>query len=92
MDRESPEITYYALIDDESPAEEASGLVRRVHVKPRHIDEAFGRDGQWHPTEYLDRYYLLGSMDQDHVEVSAEVAEQLLERWRAKWAAEETKE
>lgn len=77
-------ITYYALIDDDGSVESASGLVRRIHASPRHVDEVIGNDLQWHPTEYLDRYYILGSTDRDHVEVSAEFAEKLLDGWRRK--------
>lgn len=79
-------VTYYAMIDDDGSAEDAFGLVRRIHAEPLAIDEAVGNDLEWHPTEYLRRYYLLGSTDIDHVEVSAEFAEQLMARWRAKRA------
>lgn len=74
---------YFALIPDYGTAEDAIGLVRRVHTQPIPTDEAIGNDLEWHPTEYL-RLYWLGHNDQDHVEVSAEFAAQLLERWRAK--------
>jgi hypothetical protein len=82
MADDEPVITYYALIKDDGTAEDATGLVRRVHTKPIHHDEAIGNDLEWHPTEYLDRYYLRGTMDREHVEVTAEFAEALLEKWR----------
>jgi hypothetical protein len=87
MENEAPAVTYYALIRDDGTAEDATGLVRRTHTQPFHTDEAVGNDLEWHPTEYLDRYYILGTMDQEHVEVTAEFAEALLGRWRAKRAA-----
>ena len=87
MENETPQVTYYALIADDGSAEDATGLVRRVHTSPRKTDEVIGNDLEWHPTDYLDRYYILGSMDREHVEVSAEFAEALLDRWRAERAA-----
>ena len=88
MDSETPRVTYYALIRDDGTADDATGLVRRTHTTPWPTDEAIGNDLYWHPTEYLNRYYLLGSTDRDHVEVSAEFAEGLLARWRAERAAQ----
>jgi hypothetical protein len=82
MENEATAVTYYALIEDNGTADDATGLVRRTHTKPFYKDEAIGNDLEWHPTEYLDRYYILGTMDREHVEVSAEFAEALLERWR----------
>jgi hypothetical protein len=82
MENGTPKISYYALIEDNGTAEDAFGLVRRIHAEPLAIDEAIGNDLEWHPSEYLSRYYILGTMDIDHVEVSAEFAEALLERWR----------
>lgn len=75
---------YFALLRESGNAETASGLVRRIHTKPRPTDEVIGNDLEWHPTEYLYLYWL-GHNDQAHVEVSAEFAAQLIERWRAKW-------
>lgn len=74
---------YFALIPDSGTAEEATGLVRRLPTSPRPTDEAVGRDLEWHPTEYLARYYILGTMDQDRVEITPELAATLLARWRA---------
>jgi hypothetical protein len=83
MEQETPAVQYFALLRDGGTAETASGLVRRIHTKPGPTDEVIGNDLQWHPTEYL-RLYRLGHNDQAHVEVSAEFADQLVERWRAK--------
>lgn len=81
---------YFALLRDGGTAENASGLVRRTHTTPIPTDEAIGQDLLWHPTEYL-RLYRLGHNDQDHVEISAEFATQLIESWRTKQAVEDTK-
>lgn len=83
MEQDTPDVRYYALIRDGGTAEQATGLVRRVHTGPSPTDEAIGNDLQWHPTDYLTRYYVLGSMDREHVEISAADAERLIARWRA---------
>lgn len=90
MEDKGPNVTYYAMIEDDGTAEDAFGLVRRIHAEPIAIDEAIGNDLEWHPTEYLRRYYLLGSTDIDHVEVTAQFAEALLARWRAERAGRES--
>lgn len=82
MKHETPAVQYFALLRDGGTAETATGLVRRTHTTPAPTDEAVGRDLLWHPTDYL-RLYRLGHNDQDHVEVSAQFAGELIERWRA---------
>ncbi|OBB88665.1 hypothetical protein A5779_00125 [Mycolicibacterium peregrinum] len=42
---------------------------------------------QWHPTEYLCKYFL-GHNDVDHEEISADEAQAIIDRWRAKWTKE----
>jgi hypothetical protein len=86
MDQDEPTVQYFALIRDGGTAEEAIGLVRRVHTRPLPTDEVLGNDLEWQPTEYLERYYVLGSTDGDHVEITAELAAQLIDRWRAQAA------
>jgi hypothetical protein len=86
MEQEPPAVQYFALVPDCGTAEEATGLVRRIHTQPMPTDEVLQNDLEWHPTEYL-RLYWLGHNDHDHVEVSAEFAAQLLQRWRAQSAA-----
>ena len=83
-----PKITYYARLGGGRTRDNPSGLVRRIHVTPP-IDEAFGRDLSWHPTEYLERYYMRGTHDIDHVEITPDEAEVILGRWRIKWAQED---
>lgn len=90
MEQDEPVVQFFALIRDGGSAEDATGLVRRVHTRPLPTDEAIGNDLEWHPTDYLDRYYILGSMDREHVEITAEFAAQLIERWRAQAAARRT--
>ncbi|HEY1574422.1 MAG TPA: hypothetical protein VGG05_24005 [Pseudonocardiaceae bacterium] len=86
MDNE-PTVQYFALIKDGGSAEDATGLVRRVHTQPRPTDDAIGNDLDWHPTDYLERYHVLGTMDREHVEITADAANRILARWRAQAAA-----
>jgi hypothetical protein len=87
MEQDEPSVQYYALIKDDGTVEQATGLVRRVHTRPLPTDEAIGNDLDWHPTDYLERYYLRGSMDREHVEITADRAAQLVDRWHAQAAA-----
>ena len=79
---DEPTVRYFALIKDGGPLEEATGLVRRLPTTPRPTDEAIGNDLEWHPTDYLERYYTLGTMDRENVELTGELADELLARWR----------
>lgn len=83
-----PQITYYAILGADRTRENPSGLIRRIHTSPRTTDEAFGRNMHWHPTEYLRKYFL-GHNDDDHEEISAEEAQAVIARWRAKWSRED---
>lgn len=80
-------VTYYARLAGEHTPEDPSGIVRRTHSTPP-IDEVFGRDMAWHPTEYLRRYYL-GHNDVDHVEIDEESAKAILDQWCAEWTKED---
>lgn len=82
-----PKITYYALVDDGYPPEHPTGIVRRTHTEPLPVDEAFGRNLQWHPTEFLYRHWL-GHNEQDYVEISEEAAQAVIARWREEWREE----
>ncbi len=81
------DVTYYALLAGGRTRENPSGLVRRTHTSPP-VDEVFTRDLTWRPTEYLERYRL-GHNDTDHVQITAEEAETLLDGWRARWPVED---
>lgn len=92
-DSNEPAVRYYALIDDERGypdgwrARRITGLVRRTATRPVPTDEALGRDFEWSPTEYLQRYN--PGTDEPHEEISAESAERLIESWRASWTSRE---
>ncbi|OBB95860.1 hypothetical protein [Mycolicibacterium peregrinum] len=84
----TPDITYYAKLAANRTRQNPSGIVRRIHTSSGPTDEAFGRDLQWHPTEYLRRYRL-GHNDVDHEEITAGEAQVVIDRWCIKWANED---
>lgn len=78
-----PTVTYYAKIDETHPRTEPRGLVRRRIVDAVAHEEAFTRNLRWEPTEYLRRY-ALGHNDIDHVEVTAQEADEFVRRMSRK--------
>lgn len=86
MAQDQPTVRYFALVSDGGIAAAATGLVRRIQAGPVPTDEELGPDLRWRPSDYLQLYHL-GHNDQDHVEVTAEFAAQLVAGWRAKAAA-----
>jgi hypothetical protein len=74
-------VSYYALLALGRTRENPSGLVRRTHTDPP-VDEVLHRDLTWHPTEYLT-LYRLGLNDNDHVEITKDEVNAILDRVRA---------
>ena len=85
-----PKITYYATLAAGATRDDPSGIVRRIHTMPVPTDEAFGRNMQWHRTEYLHRYWQ-GHNDIDHVDITADEAQALIDQWCAEWAQEDAR-
>ncbi len=79
-----PEVTYYALLDDDGAI---SGILRRRHIRPVPIDETFRRDLSWQSSEFLRKYYL-GHTDSDYKEIAPEDAARIIAEWTRKWARE----
>ncbi|MFC4908915.1 hypothetical protein [Actinomadura gamaensis] len=77
-----PDTTYYALVNDDHPAERPAGLVRRIHTVPVPTDEILTRDLTWQPTDFLHRYWL-GHNDQDYVEITEAHADAVIDAWRS---------
>jgi len=78
---------YYAAIGLGRGREDPDGLIRRRLVEPGPVDEALQRDLTWRWTAGLTRWER-GEIDSEFVEISAEQAQRLIERFRAKWTAE----
>jgi hypothetical protein len=83
MSAEEPRLIYYAVIPAGRTRETPTDLIRRTQVGPSLIDEELRRDGRWHPSDFLDRYHMLGSTDIPYQEITAEEAARIIARWRA---------
>lgn len=79
------EVTYYAIVDDLSSRESPAGVLRRIRHAQGQRDEAFDRDLKWSPTSL---FYSAerGNLDNKFYEISAEEAERIVERIRARTA------
>src|SRR5215218_847257 len=81
-EREMLPVSFFAVVlEPGNPRDRPAGLVRRIHTAPVPTDESLHRDLQWHPSEYLRRYWL-GHNELDHVEISEEEAEAVIAHWR----------
>lgn len=81
-------ITYYALIDDESTRDRPAGILRRL-VDPdgSFVDEGLRRDLGWRRTSIIVEWERAEATD-DLVEIPEDEANRIIERFRARWAAE----
>lgn len=79
--------TYYALLRTGRTVQDPSGILRRTHVVPAPIDEAFGRDRAWHPTPSISMHFM-NQLDWDLEEIDEVTAMAVLERWTRKWNQE----
>lgn len=77
---------YYALLLEGDSRISPSGLARReIDDNGDLRDEAFKKDGSWGYTPVIASAER-GDMTFDLVEVTAEEADRIVERFRAKWA------
>ncbi len=81
--------TYYAIMDYRSTPEEPAGLARRRTLDTGGFqDEALNQALEWEFTPLIVAWKRAESTD-DLVEISAEEAGRIVERFRAKWGAQE---
>ncbi len=80
--------TYYAIMDYRSTPEEPAGLARRRTLDTGGFqDEALNQALEWEFTPLIVAWKRAESTD-DLVEISAEEADRIVERFRAKWGAQ----
>jgi hypothetical protein len=79
--------TYYAIIDHRATREDPAGIARRRPLEAGGFrDEALDRNMNWQFTPVIVEWKRAESTD-DLVEISADEAERIIERFRAKWGA-----
>ena len=78
-------ITYYAIMDELATAELPAGIARRsILADGGTLDEALHRDLIWRRTPLIVSWRRGESTD-DLVEVPAEEAQRIIERFRERW-------
>jgi hypothetical protein len=79
------QIKYYAIIDHRASREDPAGLVRRRPAEEGGFrDEVLARDLSWQFTGVIVEWKRAESTD-DLVEVTEDEADQIIERFRARW-------
>ena len=81
------ETEYFAIIGRGRTKENPSGLARRKLTREGPLDEALRRDLTWEPDTAIVEWEQ-GDVGASLVEISADEAARLIERFRAKWAEE----
>ena len=78
-------VIYYAVVNDLSSRDRPAGLVRRIYTEAGGLrDEAFTRDLVWENSSSLFSAER-GDLENDFIEITANEANQLMERLRARW-------
>jgi hypothetical protein len=85
--QDTTDVTYYALLAAGRTRDNPAGMVRRTHTTPP-TDEVFSRDLTWQPTAYL-ACCQLGYYDSEHVEITEQEANAILDGWRTRWPRED---
>jgi len=80
------EVTYYAVIGEGRAISEPSGIVRRRYTADGSVDESLSRDLSWAFTDVIYQDERGENFGPELVEISAEEAEALVERFRQRWA------
>lgn len=81
------EITYYAVLGAGRTVRDPSGLARRRMERGVPVDETFTRDLLWKFTDAIYQQERGENFGPELVEISAEEAAALIERFREKWGA-----
>ena len=80
------QIIYYAIVGTGRTAADPSGLVRRRTTAEGAVDESFTRDGSWQFTNAIYQDERGENFGPDLIEISADEAAALVERFRQRWA------
>ena len=80
------ETIYYAVVGTGRTPADPSGVVRRRNTPDGPVDESFTRGGSWQFTNAIYQRERGENFGPDLVEISADEAAVLVERFRQRWA------
>ncbi len=84
----SDDVTYYVVVSESRTVQDPTGLARRRRLQTGGFeDEALRKDMTWGHTSAIVEWKR-DAMDFDLVEISEAEAQELIERFRAKWSQE----
>jgi hypothetical protein len=78
-------VTYYAVVGTDRTIENPSGIVRRSHAADGPVDESLARNFSWTFTNAIYQQERGENSGPDLVEISADEAGVLIERFRKRW-------
>ena len=79
-------IKYYAVLGEGRSPANPSGLARRTFMPDGRLDESLGRDLTWARSSEIYQWERGENLGPDLVEISADEAAALVERFRQRWA------
>jgi hypothetical protein len=77
---------YYAVLDAGRTLADPSGLARRIFTADGRVDESLCRDLTWKRSSEIYQWERGENFGPDLVEISADEAAGLVERFRQRWA------
>jgi hypothetical protein len=80
------EIKYFAVLGPGRSIADPTGLARRTFTEEGRLDESLRRDLTWVRSAEIYQWEREEEMGPDLVEIGAQEAEALIERFREKWA------
>lgn len=80
------DIKYYAVLDAGRTLADPSGLARRTFTADGRLDESLSRDLTWKRSSEIYQHERGENFGPDLVEISADEAAVLVERFRQRWA------
>lgn len=84
----SDQIIYYAVVGPKRMPNDPSGIARRTFTAHGRLDESLRRDLTWVRSSEIYEWERGEEMGPELVEIGADEAEALIERFREKWSAE----
>ena len=80
------EIKYFAVLGPGRSIADPTGLARRTFTEEGRLDESLRRDLTWARSAEIYQWERGEEMGPDLVEIGAQEAEALIDRFREKWA------